>query len=751
MEWQQTACILCECNCGIEVRVNGDGGFDRIRGDKAHPISEGYTCEKALRLHHYQASVDRLTSPLRRRPDGTFEEVDWDTAITEVAARLSEVRDTHGGESIFYYGGGGQGNHLGGAYATATRAAVGSRFRSSALAQEKTGEFWVNDRMFGGGVRSDFEHAEVAMFIGKNPWHSHGIAQARRVLKAISNDPGRSMIVIDTRRTETADLADYFLQVKPGTDAYCMAAIGAVLVTEDLVDRSFITAETTGYEEVAAALSRIDIDDFASRCGLPSDLINEVARRIGTAKSVSVFEDLGVQQAPNSTLVSYLEKLVWTVTGNFGKPGTQFMSTGLVDFANGRESSRTAPVTGGRVVGGMIPANSVADEILTDHPDRFRAMIVESANPVHSLANSARMREAMEALDFVVVIDIALSETARAADYVLPASSQYEKWEATFFNFEFPRNGFHLRAPVVEPLEGTLAEPEIHARLCRALGVIDEELVSELKELATSDRMAFAMRFAQLTTSDAMTGRLAPVLLWETLGPVLDERYGLGASSAAALWGAAHRLAIKAPNAVAAAGHVGDGPMLGEALFEAIMTSPSGMVMTEWEWGHVFPMVRGGKINLALPDLVEALGRIGDQPAQLVSDEFPFVLAAGERRSFTANTIMRDPEWRKRDVDGALRINPDDAAELGVDDGDLVTVITAVGSTTAPAEITDTLQPGNVTLPNGMGVDYPSEGGRRQAGSSPNELTSTGGQYEDPFVGTPYHKHVPARLEPVKA
>ena len=176
--WHQTACILCECNCGIEVRLGGEDGrrFERIRGDKAHPASAGYTCEKALRLDHYQNGRHRLTSPLRRRADGTFEEIDWDTAIAEVAAGFAKVRDTHGGESIFYYGGGGQGNHLGGAYAAGTRAAMGSRFRSNALAQEKTGEFWVNGKMLGTHVRGDFEEAEVALFVGKNPWQSHGLA-----------------------------------------------------------------------------------------------------------------------------------------------------------------------------------------------------------------------------------------------------------------------------------------------------------------------------------------------------------------------------------------------------------------------------------------------------------------------------------------------------------------------------------------------------------------------------------------------
>lgn len=117
-EWTSTACILCECNCGIEVQLGGPDGrtFVRFRGDDAHPTSQGYACEKAHRLDYYQNGSQRLTKPLRRRSDGTFGEIDWDTAIREVAARFAVVRDRWGGESIFYYGGGGQGNHLPMAY-----------------------------------------------------------------------------------------------------------------------------------------------------------------------------------------------------------------------------------------------------------------------------------------------------------------------------------------------------------------------------------------------------------------------------------------------------------------------------------------------------------------------------------------------------------------------------------------------------------------------------------------------------------
>ena len=169
--WHETACVLCSLNCGIEVKLDGRR-FVRVRGDKEHVESKGYTCEKALRLDHYQNGRHRLTSPMRRRDDGTYEEVDWDTALHEVASRLAEVRDEHGGEKIFYYGGGGQGNHLGGGYGGATRAAVGSTFSSNALAQEKTGEFWVDGELFGKPschTTGDYEEAEVSGLLGEEP------------------------------------------------------------------------------------------------------------------------------------------------------------------------------------------------------------------------------------------------------------------------------------------------------------------------------------------------------------------------------------------------------------------------------------------------------------------------------------------------------------------------------------------------------------------------------------------------------
>ncbi|MBZ0253275.1 MAG: molybdopterin-dependent oxidoreductase, partial [Candidatus Methylomirabilis sp.] len=480
--WRKTACILCSLNCGLEVQLGGEDGrrIARIRGDKAHPVSQGYACEKPQRLDFYQNAADRVTRPLRRRPDGSFEEIGWETAIAEIAEKFAAVKAKWGGESIFYFGGGGQGNHLGGAYADSTLKALGVKFKSNALAQEKTGEFFVNGRMLGAGVHGDFERCEVAVFIGKNPWHSHGMARARVTLKEIANDPARSMVVIDPRVSETAALADYHLQIKPGTDAWCLAALLGILVQEDLIARDWLAEHAVGLEVVEPMLEKVPVSAYAEICGVPEARLRETARRIAGARSVAVVEDLGLQMSVHSTLGSWLDKLLWTLTGNFARPGANYAFTPLISLtagggalAGGEKREKKSPVVGARIISGLVPCNVIPEEILTDHPARYRAMLIESGNPAHSLADSRRMREALASLELLVVMDVAMTETARLAHYVLPSPTQFEKWEATFFNLEFPRNAFHLRRPVLDAPEGPLPEPEIHARLVEALGALD--------------------------------------------------------------------------------------------------------------------------------------------------------------------------------------------------------------------------------------------------------------------------------------
>ena len=748
-EWKPSACILCELNCGIEIQLGGDDGrqFARLRGDKAHPESKGYLCQKATRLNHYQNSRDRLLAPQRRRADGSYESIDWDTAIQDVAERFTAIRDQLGGDKIFYYGGGGQGNHLVGAYASATRKALGSIYRSNALAQEKTGEFWVHNQMVGAIARGDFEHCEVGVFLGKNPWQSHGVPRARVTVREIAKDPERCLIVIDPVVTETAEIADIHLRPRPGTDAWLLAGMLSILRAEQLTRSEWLAEHTEGADEVLDAIGEIDAEQCSRRCGVSLDDMRRVARRIAEAESVSVFEDLGVQMNRHSTLVSYLQRLIWMLTGNFGKVGAHNVTTALAPLASfSNRGPQRSPVGGHRIIAGLTPCNTIADEILSDHPARYRAMLVDSANPAHSVADSQRMRAALQALDFLVVVDIAMTETARLADYVLPATTQFEKAETTFFNFEFPDNVFHLRRPVLEPPPGPLPEPEIHARLVEAMGAMPEDAVETLRRaLEEGGRAAFgAAAMSLLGRGDVAA--VAPVLLYRALGPTLPS----GAESGAVLWASAHRCAAKYPESVRRAGFQGQGPVLGEALFDAIIDSTSGLVFTsdpaDESWQRVGH--ESGKLQLVIPQLLDELAALETAENVEQSSEFPLTLSAGERRSFTANTIYRDPAWRKRELDGALRISAEDGERLGLATGDGARLMTRSGSAEVVVEISERMLPGHISLPNGDGLDYPRENGeRRVSGVAPNELTHRDDR--DPFAGTPWHKSVPARLEPL--
>ena len=561
--------------------------------------------------------------------------------------------------------------------------------------------------MYGGHTRGDFEHAEVAMFIGKNPWQSQSFPRARVVLRDIARDPERCLIVIDPVRSDTAELADIHLRVVPGGRLVPDGAAGRARAGGAVRPR-LPAATHHRYEEVLSALAGVPVADYAARAGVDVGLIRNTARRIARADSVATFEDLGIQQGPNSVLCSYLNKLTWVLSGSFGKPGAMHLHSWLASLFRVDRGEPRTPVTGARILGGLVPCNVIAEEILTEHPDRLRAMLIESANPAHSLADSRRFREALAALELVVVIDVALTETARLADYVLPAASQFEKWEATFFNLEFPRNHFHLRAPLMEPLPGTLPEPEIYARLMRSLGVIDEETLLPLREAAASGRGEFALAFLNAVAARPELGGIAAHVLYETLGPTLTAPAGPGAAervpaqAAAALWGLAHRCAMRYPDAVRRAGHAN-----GEELFDAILAGRSGITLTVDDYEHAWDYVAHAdhRIMVAIPELLAELDALSvAAKSTYTTPELPLVLSAGERRAHTANTIIRDPRWRKHDGAGALRISPADAAAIGLSDGGAARITTATGSAEVIVEISDAMQPGHISLPNGHGV-----------------------------------------------
>src|SRR5206468_6106939 len=222
--------------------------------------------------------------------------------------------------------------------------------------------------------------------------------------------------------------------------------------------------------------------------------------------------------------------------------------------------------------------------------------------------------------------------------------------------------------------------------------------------------------------------------------------------AAAVLWALSHRVAMMNPDAVRRAGIEGEGPMLGEALFEAILTSRSGLTFTVDDYDETWKYVEkpDHRINLNVPEMLEELAALRDEPPPAENPEFPFVLTCGSRRGFSANTIIRDPDWRKVDRGGALHMSPADAENLGITDGSRVIVTTKRGRAETMVEVTDAMQPGHVILPNGYGLSFPDEDGRPVVvGVPPNSLTSS--EDRDRFAGTPWHKHVRARVEAVSS
>lgn len=749
---KKAACILCAQNCGVEIQIE-DGHIVKVKGDVNHPASQGYMCQKSQRLDFYQNGPHRLTSPLRRRADGSFEEISWDTAIEEVAAKIKSIRDTHGGHALAQFGGGGQGNHLAGPFFSAMRAAMGTRYLYTSLAQEKTGGFWVDGKLFGHqGCHpvEDIHHTDFLLIIGTNPWQSHGFPQARKVLQEIAKDPNRKLVVVDPQRTETAQRADYHLQVRPGGDAHLLLAMLGIIAQEGLENKAFIEERTEGFDELRAILLDIPVEEYAREAGVEVELVRTVTREYASTPKACVRTDLGIEQTLHSTLNLYLSKLLWLVTGHLGVEGGNVFHSFLAPLVGHsrepEEGGLTTKVTGAKEIGKLFPPNVLAAEIDTDHPERIRGLLVDSGNPAMTAVDSLSLRAALEKLELLVVVDVAMTETARYAHYVLPASSQFEKWECTFFNFEFPANFFHLRRPLFEPQGDTLPEAEIYRRLLVAMGELPDSF-PELEAIAKEDRkdpskLLFPTAFMQLLQTKPELRNYQAVVLYATLGRALPD----GADVAGAIWGACQQFARFNAGALVRAGLEDKGAGLGEALFQRILTSESGTVTSVHDYEDTWSFIKSKdhKIHLAIPEMFEEIEDL--QPFQ-VDSEFPLVLQGGERRAYNANQIIRNGDWRKKDREGALKIHPEDAAAFGISDGGEVSVESKRAAIQVTAAVTDGIRVGFVSLPHGYGmIEFSDDGVEKRVGPDINVLTSA--DHCDAIAKTPFHKYVPVRVTP---
>jgi anaerobic selenocysteine-containing dehydrogenase len=718
MEWKSTACCICGNNCGLEVQVEGDR-IVKVRGDKKNPFSEGYVCNKGFAVASYQHHNQRVLSPLRRRADGAFEEIDWDTATGEIADRLKKIIDARGPGTVAFIGGGGQANHLDVPYAVFFLKALGTKYLYNALAQEYTQKYWINGHMFGSEAldfHADHHRCDVLLVIGSNPWMSHGMQQARRVITEISKDPKRKLIVVDPRRHETAQKADTYLMIKPGTDVYFLLALIHVIVKEDLCDEAYLADKTTGWDEIKWVADLVTPEKAATLCDLDAGRIAEVARTFARAERAATRIDLGIYHGIHMLESVYLERILLAVTGNIGAPGGVVFPEGFMglDLVEEGEKWKTR-VAGIEAIQGLFPPNALPEEILTPGEDRIRAVIVEGSNPLRSYADSKKYEEAFKALDLLVVIDPAMSEAARLAHYVLPAKCGYEKFEASFFPKGFPQIYYHLRHPVVKG-------PALARQECEIFLEILEKMGTDVSGL-----LPFAM--------------LKPPRDQGEPHPVLSLIGGFSM-----LFAMKHRDALIDNGVI-----TGKGDDASE-LMQAILDHPEGVYLCDTFDENNLENLKTAdkKIHLVIPKVPQMLREleIPDRVDLAADRNFPFILQTGERTNYQCNTVQRDHDWRRAKMPtNYVRMSGKDAERLGITDGETVTLVTDTSTVSIAAKVTDDIYPGNLSIPHGFGLLHTNKetGKLEQIGVNVNELISA--DRREPMTGNPIHKYIPCRLE----
>ena len=757
-----TICVLCSHNCGLRVDV-ADGKITEIRADESNPITHGYVCNKAFSVDRYVGHGERTRHPLRRRRDGTFERVSWDDAVTGIAARLGEIRKAHGPRSVALVGIGGQANHMDAPYGLGFLRGLGSRRWFNAFAQEKTQHALIDGWMYASSpaasLHVDQARVRYLVVMGTNPRISNRGHNANDFFKTYAEDPGRTLVVVDPRKTETTRAADRHLRVRPGTDVYLLLGMAASIVDHGGYDEAFVRERTEGFEAVREALSGVDVAAMAERCGIAAEDLVATAREFAEADGAGFLFDLGVEQTRFSTLISYLIRLVSTITGNVGRKGGavfyETLSPPVVDPDRLSEPERAlaSGIPAIRALGnaGMFSPTLFPEEALLDHPERIRAVIVEGSNPILSFSDAARWREALANLDLVVVIDPAMTETARLADWVLPTPVGYEKWEIASFPKGWPEVCVQLRPPVVPGPPEALPEPEIYVRLAEALelfGPPPAELV-ELGEQATRDPMAALRWFGTAREKAAEKGENA-LLFWayRTVGPHLPS------PALAAVWAQCHLNALLRKESVVrelGPAFADENPFaLAAEIFRRILAHPEGVAIARADEEDPLAAHLGhpdGRVRLALEAVLPEVARAVDTPPE-ADAAFPFVLAAGLRTRWTANTIQRDPAWRKgKGPHCSLNLSIDDAARLGIVGGDRVRLETNRGAAELPAQIDPKLLAGHVWVPNGFGMLHASAGGDVAVdGVNLNELTDAADR--DPFTGIPHHRYVRCRVVP---
>ena len=741
-DWNRTSCVLCYHNCGLEVQTEGSRIL-KVRADKNHPRTKGYICRKGTKIPFYQSHKERLTHPLKRDGSG-FKKISWDQAIDEIAGKLKEILSFHGPRTLAYMGGGGQGSHVEASFGRTLLTALGSQYHYSALAQELSGLFWVNGRAYGRQnlhTGADLDRAKNFLVMGWNGYvSSAGVNRARERIDEFSKSPAKRLIVVDPLRSETARRANTHLQPRIGTIALFLKSLIAIILQEGWENREFLAAHCSGFEQVQGWFRNFDVTSSLRVCGLDPGPVREVARIYAT-ELTATRTDLGLLMDRQSTMNSYLEMILMTVCGRIGTPGGNVFPGHLMPL--GPHTDERDPRTWRTVETGFppsmgyFPPNVLPEEILSKRAERTRALIVSGSNPLRSYADTLLYEKAFRELDLLVTIEIAMSETARLSHYVLPAKSGYEKWDASFFSLTFPEVYFQIRRPCCETLGEALEEGEIFTRLADALGILPV-IPEALSQRAREDRSLFAMELLQFMGSDKKAARFLPFIVAKTLGREL------GSAHLSALWGLLMMYPQHAGEDIARAGYELS-PLVGEELFKRLLDHPEGIMIARMPEQDNLNALRtpDKKIHLYIEEMESWMNEIlpDKEDLGLRNKEYPFVLLAGRHFPYTANTLMRDPEWNSRKRVCNLLMSEEDARAMEIKDGTVVRLSTEASHVKVPVELSDIPPRGTVVLPHGFGLVY----GGETYGVNVNQLTKN--THRDRLFATPLHRYVPCRIE----
>ncbi|MFG2280768.1 molybdopterin oxidoreductase family protein [Streptomyces asoensis] len=736
-------CPLCEATCGLTLTIEGTK-VTGARGDREDVFSKGFICPKGASFGAVDGDPDRLRTPLVRR-DGELREATWEEAFDAVAAGIRPVVERYGANSVGVVLGNPNVHTMAGAlYPAVLIAGLGTRSLFTASTVDQMPKHVSSGLLFGDANAipvPDLDHTGHLLLIGANPLESNGslctAADFPGKLKALKARGG-TLTVIDPRRTRTAKLADRHIAIRPGTDALLLAAMTRTLFEEHLVDLGELTPHVEGLDELAEAVADFTPEAVSAACDVDAPVIRALARELAAAPTAAVYGRIGSCTVPHGTLASWLVDVLNILTGNLDRPGGALFPQAATDrtprpagpgrgFRLARWHSR---VSGHPEAKGELPLSALAEEIdtATAQGEPVRALVAVAANPVLSAPDGDRLDKALGSLDFMVSVDPYLNETSRHADVVLPPPPPSQSPHHDFaFNTLAVRNQVRYSRPAV-PLEpGRMAETEILARLTLAATGMHGADPSAVDDLVIGQTLGKAVTEAHSPVHGRDPEELAAQLTGES-GPErrLDMMLRLGP--------------------------YGDGfgarpDGLGLA---RLLAHPHGIDLGPLRSRLPQPLkTRSGRIELFPRPIADDLPRLREAARQRTDG----LVLVGRRHLRSNNSWMHNvPALTGGTNRCTLHIHPEDAERLGVRDGAPVRVKGAGGEVTAPAEVTDGVRRGVVSLPHGWGHDRPGTRLSHAAtdpGVNVNQLLD--GSLLDPLSGNAVLNGVPVDVAPVAA